>query len=347
MKMKNFTILTIPLLLLLVGQFAYAQGGGNVEADLRRELEKTDELIERVEEAVRTSSSAVGAQVLTQAKQVQGQAWTLFHGNSYGQSLMATRRARELAASALVNSRNMEQLEGVVLRKLEQVRDLTERAKELVAGLENDAFNAMFENARGNLVRAWEFYRGQQYRTSLKLADQVGKAAEKLIRMARQQNRGETEFERRREYVERLLMQAREAIGDCDSETAQQHLERAENNYETALKMQSQKHIQAGLQALRQTRQAALRAAGECQGMDRLQARYEMLRKEVDKLAEQLRERSGENSLAAGKLVRQAYEQLDLTREHLNKNEMEPAMAALQAARLAMRQAQRYIDNEL
>ncbi len=347
MKMKNLTFLSVLLLLFLAGQFAWAQGGGNGESAVRQELEKTDELIDRVEEAVRASNSAIGAQVLTQAKEVQSQAWTLHRGNSYGMALATTRRARELAASALANSRNTEQLEGVVLRKLEQARDLMERVKEQAIGLDNDAFNSMFENARGNLVRAWEFYRSNQYRTSLKLADQVEKAAEKLINLARQQNRSGAEFERRREYVERLLMQAREAVADCDSEIARQLLDQAENTYQTALQMQSQKHLQAGLQALRQTRQSALKAAGECQGMDRLQARYETLRGRVDRLAEQVREMSGDNALAAGKLVRQAYEQLDITREHLEKDDMEPAMAALQAARLAMRQAQRYIDNEL
>jgi hypothetical protein len=347
MKMKNLTFLSVLLLLLLASQFVLAQGNGGSEASVRWELEKTDELIERVEEAVRASNSAVGDKVLTQAKKVQGQAWTLHHGNNYGLALAATRRARDLAASALTNSRNTEQMEGVVVRKLEQARDLMERARELSAGLENDAFQSMFDNANGNMERAWEFYRGHQYRTSLKLADQVGKAAEKLINLARQQNRSGDEFERRREYVERLLLQAREAVADCDSEIARQYLNQAEDTYQTAQQMQSQKQLQAGLQALRQTRQLALKAAGECQGMDRLKARYEKLREDVDRLAEQLREMNGKNALTAGKLVRQAYEQLDLTRGHLENEDMEPAMAALQAARLAMRQAQRYIDNEL
>ncbi|MCP4685171.1 MAG: hypothetical protein GY867_06935, partial [bacterium] len=324
MKMKNLTISMILWLLLLGGQFALAQGGGGSQTALRGELERTDELIERVGDAVRASNSAVGDQVLTQAKKVQGQAWTEFRGNRYGVALTATRRARELAATALTNSRNAEQLEGVVLRKLEQTGEILERVRDLSSGVENDAFNSMFDNAKGNLARAWEFYRGQQYRTSLQLADQVEKAGDKLINLARQQDRSETEFERRREYVERLLAQAQEAVADCDSETARLVLSQAENSFETALQMQSQRHFQAGLQALRLVRQNALKAAGECQDKDRLQARYEVLRNDIDHLAEQLRDRSGENAEAAGKLVRRAYEQLDLTREHLSNNEVEP-----------------------
>jgi len=347
MKMKNLTILSVLLLLLTGGQLVLAQGNGGAETAVRMELERTDELIDRVEEAVRASNSAIGDQVLAQAKKVQSEAWSLHHGHNYGMALAATRRARELAASALTNSRNTEQMEGVVLRKLEQARDLMERVKETAIGQDSDAFTSMFENARGNLLRAWEFYRGKQYRASLKLADQVEKAAEKLINMARQQNRNEDEFERRREYVERLLAQAREAVAECDSESARQFMDQAERSYERARQMQSQKQYQAGLQALRQTRQFALKAAGDCQGMERLQLRYEQLRQELDRLAEQVRQTSGDNAAAAGKLVRQAYEQLDITRGHLEKKDMEPAMAALQAARLAMRQAQRYIDNEL
>jgi hypothetical protein len=333
-------------MLALAGQMVQAQGSHEVEATVRQELEKTDELIDRVQEAVRTANSVIGDQILTRAKEVQGQAWMMHRGHNYGMALTATRRARELAASALSNSRNTEMMEGAVLRKLEHARDLLERARELGGGTDQDALKTMFENARSNLARAWEFYRGQRYRAALKLANQVEKAAERLINMARRQNRGEQEFGRRQEYVNRLLTQAREAVVECGSEAAQRSLEQAEISFDRAMKMQAEEHYQAGLQALRQARQAALKAAGDCQGLDKLRARYEMLRAEVDRLAEQVRERTGEDGQAA-KLVRQAYEQLNITREHLDKEDMEGAMAALQGARLAMRQAQRYIDNEL
>lgn len=343
--MKNVVFLTVLVLLVFSGQLAWSQGGHNTEGAVRQELEKTDELINRVEEAVRAANSAIGDQILTQAKKVQDQAWTMHHGHNYGMAMTATRRARELAASALSNSRNTEMMEGVVLRKLEHARDLIERAKEMGAGVDNQALRSMFENAHGNLTRAWEFYRGQQYRTALKLGDQVEKAAERLINMIRQQDRGEREYERRREYVERLMTQAREAVAECDSESARRLMEQAERSHQTALQMQGEEHYQAALQSLRQARQAAMKAAGECQGMDRLRNRYEMLQAEADRLAERVRQMSGANAEAAGKLVGQAHQQLDLTREHMEQEDMEAVMAALQAARLAMRQAQRYIDN--
>lgn len=346
MKMKNLTFLSVLFLLLAVGPIVVAQGNGGGE-NARMELERTDEVIAQVEEAVRAANSAIGEQILGQAKQIQEQAWDLNNGHNYGMAIMATRKARELAAGALATSRNTEQMEGVVFRKLEQARDMLDRAKELAVGLDNDVFNSMFDNAQGNLTRAWEFYRGQRYRASLKLADQVKTAAEKLTNLTRQEDRNEAAFERRRDYVESLLLQAGEAVADCDSQSAKQLLAQARSSYQSALQMQSQKQYQAGLQALRQARQAALKAAGECQGMDRLQARYEKLRAELDRLSEQLQDLTGDRAQAASKLIRQAYEQLDITKEHLAKNEMEPAMAALQATRLAMRQAQRYINNEL
>lgn len=334
------------LAVIMLGTPVSAQNGPNGDV-VRQELERTDELIQQAREVVLSSNSVIAAQALDQAVALQTQAWDEFSGRRYGQAYAFTKKARDRAALAVSNSRQTEQLEGVVQAKLEQAGDLLQRAHDALAGnaVDNN-LGALFDNARNNLDRAWEFFRGRSYRPALKLAEQVEQAAQKLMDLAQEGQRLDADYHRWAENVDRLLDYARDLGTTCDSRAGHVYLEQAEKARAAAESLYADGHPAGALQALKQARNAARLSARECHGIDNLQQRYERLRAEADRPAEDLRSYDGTEREVARKLLDQTYQQLDLASKHLADDDMEATQIALQAAQLALRQAQRYIAGE-
>jgi len=320
----------------------------NLDGDaVRQELERTDDLIQQAREAVFNANSVIAAQALDQAVALQKQAWDEFAGRRYGQAYVFTRKARDRAALAVSNSRQTEQLEGVVQARLEQAGDLLQRAHDALTGnaLDNN-LGALFDNARNNLDRAWEFFRGRRYRPALKLAEQVEQAAQKLMDLAQESKRLDADYHRWAENVDRLLDYARDLAISCDSRAGLVYLEQAEKARAAAESLYADRRLAGALQTLKQARNAARLSARECHGIDNLQQRYERLRAEADRSAEDFRSYDGADREVASKLLDQTYQQLDLAARHLADDDMEATQIALQAAQLALRQAQRYIAGE-
>ena len=340
--LRNSTILLLALVLalLLTGSVTAQSHGAD---HVRRELERTDQQIQQAGEAVHASNSAVAAQAVQRAISLQESAWEAFEAGSYAVALTLTRKAREQLALAVSNSRQTEQMEGVVQRRLERAADLLDRAQVALAGYDRQDLTALLESARVGLERGWEFFRGRQYRPALKLAEQVEQAAQKLLELAQQSQRLESEIQRWNENVERQLEYARELLAGCESRPGQEHMRRAEHTYQLARELYQNGNLKAALQALKQARDAARLALRECQGADRLAERLEQLRQEAERVAELLKDNGGEQAEAAEKLLNQAYEQLDLAARYLSEENIESAQVALQAAQLALRQARRYI----
>jgi hypothetical protein len=139
---------------------------------------------------------------------------------------------------------------------------------------------------------------------------------------------------------------ARELVAECGSEAGREQLRQAERALEMTRQFHGQNQSRAALSALGQAREAARRASRECQDSGRLQQRYERLRGELDRLQERFRTEQSSGSTVANDLARQAAEQLELARRHLSENEVESAQLALQAAHIALRQAQRRLSGE-
>ncbi len=344
MKYSLITLLVVLGLVTLGAPLVVAQSSDNLRDYVRERLEATDELITRASEAVRGCNDPLAGGPLRNAVKYQERAWEAFERNAYKVADGLTVKAREMAMRALSRCRQTEQAESVVLRRLERAGEYLDRARDQMIQQDGEGLRTMLESARDNLAKAWEFYRGGQYRPALRLADQVEKAAERLVTVARLSERHEARFERRRENAERLIEQARGMLDGCDSETARECLDQAREALNLALDLQIQNQNKAALAALKKAREQALKVGRECQGADQLQQRYERLKKETDRTAEQLRQSDDNSRRQTGlELVNQAFEQLELARKHLSEEKTKQASASLQAARLALRQAQRYI----
>jgi len=342
---RNLIVVLLSLALLVAASgTVIAQGDQDPQlGQLRHEMERTDELIAYAREAVRTSNSAIAAQALDRAEKLQVGAREAYDNRAYLLALSLTRKAREQASLAISNSRLSEQLEGVVLSRLERAREMLERAREALPTPMGSTAEIILEQGRNNLAQAWQFYRQRRFKASVKLVEQVEQAARRLTSIARLSQQAGESFQYRLENVKRLLEYARDLLSDCDSEVGQEHLRHAEDAARMAREFHTRNQPRAALLALGQAREAARRAARECQDGERLQQRYEHLMSEFDRTTERLRVSTVPVNDAARKLLEQVREQLDLSRKYLAENQTESAQLSLQAAQLALRQAQRYI----
>jgi len=349
--MKNyrcFVILTVVLTALLAGSIQAQHGNNDILMNrLERQLQVSDELLQRAQDVVNTSANPVAVANLNAGFELQKWAKEQFQElrNQFRLELHrmaenATMKAREQAKKAVETARLVEQYEGVVQRDLEQAQEQLERAGEALRETDNQSLRAVYASAERNLSQAWEFYRKQQYRPAIKLADQVKTAARKILNAANTELRGRNIFQQRQENVSRVLQQAAERLADCGSERAAELQTQAENAFGRATEMYDQGRTLGALKQLRVARELAVKAAQQCEGVGRLQQRYEQLRRQADEIAELLPSASGQQAETARKLLEQARQQLDMAREHIAGQQVERALASLKAAQLSLRQAE-------
>ena len=340
MKTEIFRYWLLVGLITLLATSGLTQTNAQVEK-VRIELERTDEVIERAKEAVRSTNAPVVRLALQKAIELQKGAREWFRHRRLLVAYKQTLEARELAKKALVRSRLTEQGETVVLRKLERAAELLERAKETMPPGPDGRLQTLFESAKDNLIRAWEFYRTQQYRAALKLANQVKKAAQEIFNASSRQIRRHADFERRYEAVGDVINRAREKVAECGSEEASSLLEQSVKTYQLSRELASQKKINAALRNLQKARQMAVEASKACDGLGVLNQRYDRIRSEADRLSESI----PPNNELARKLLSQVYDQLELARDYIDQNQTEAAAAALKAAHLTLNQVKRHLGS--
>jgi hypothetical protein len=301
---------------------------------LRVELERTDEVIDRAKEAVRAANVPVAVVALKQAIELQHGARERYQHRQFLMAYELTLKARELAKNALVRSRLTEQGETVVLRTLEQATELLERAKESMTHGPDGRLWTLYESAKDNLNRAWEFYRAQRYRPALKLANQVKEAARKILEASNREMRMYAEFERRFEAVGEVIERARDNVAECGNEASQSLLEQAVNAYQRSRELASQHQFDAALRNLQKAHRMAIEASKGCNGVGALDRRYERLKNEAGRVSEMI----PLDNDAARKLLNQVYDQFELAEDFISRNQTEAATAALKAAQLTLHQ---------
>jgi hypothetical protein len=330
---------------LLVGLIALLATSGLAQTNaqvgkVRTELERTDEVIERAKEAVRSTNAPVAGLALQKAIKLQKGAREWLRHRQLPAAYNQTIKAREQAKSALVRCRLTEQGETVVMRKLERAAELLERAKEAMPPGPDGRLCAIYESAKNNLSRAWEFYRIQRYRAALKLANQVINAGQDILNAANRQIRRYAEFERRSDAVVELIARVREKIAECGSDDALRLVEQAHKTYQLSRELASESKYAAALRNLQQARKMAMEASKMCNGVGALSRRHERIKNETDRLAERI----SPDDDTARRFLNQVYEQLQLAEDFINRQQTEAAAAALKAAHLTLNQLKKRVS---
>ncbi len=339
-KILIYTLLTTVLLVMATA--VRAQSNQQLEM-ARHELERTDEIIQRATEAVMAVNSPIAIAALEKARTLQSTARNYLHGGHPYMAYKQTLKAREYAKKAIAASRLSEQGENVVLRKLERANELLGRAKELLGTSSDSRLNAVYESARNNLNRAWEFYRARNYRPALTLANQVIKASQQIISALNQEIRKHADFERRYEMVGDAIEKARQAVVTCTAPKARQLVDQATVLYQRAREAASQGNILPALRHLQKAHRLANEVLKICNGTSGgLASYYQRLKNEAERLAE---ERTSLDRTAQQRLD-EVFDQLRLADTYIRQGKTEAASAALKAAQLTLKQIKKSLPSD-
>jgi len=336
--------LILASLLILSAPFVHSQNANTIVENLRTELQRTDEIIERAREMVRASNAPASALALEQAIGLQKQAWDNFYRGTvdgYSFALKLTIQAREQAKQALANSRFSEQGQDAVLNRLERTEDLLRQAHEEMPNAVDESLGTIFDSARRNLAQAWEFYRNGQYRPAVKLANQVEKTAKRLLQIANRQQNFQANFQRRLEAVKQFIDRVQEEAANCQSEPAHNLIQKAKEALQLAVELASKRQYEVASYHLQQARKLAAEAADFCGRAKEFNSSLERLQSEAERLREQIRP-TDENGM---RLLEQVFGQIESAREYIARQDSEGAVATLRAAQLTLKQLQRYLNN--
>ncbi|MBK7141752.1 MAG: hypothetical protein IPH75_06710 [bacterium] len=336
--MRKILPYLLVLLALTAGSSLLAQAGGGLADKVQEDLDRTDQLIQQAEEQLQTMENPTGLAFLEQAKVAQQQAKSVFAENRFIEARRLTLLARDLLRKALKSNRATERGGDQALRKLERAEEKLERAREMLIGNENQALNALLESSLDNLKRGWEFYNTNQFQPAGRLAEQAEKAADRILGSGA--GNLSANYERRLESVREAVDQAKAVVADCQSEQGKSLMLQAEKSLELAEQLESNGRTPAAMQALQRTKTLASRAFRECNGYDNLSARYQRLLGQADQLKDRSQTLSGETRESVDLLLTKAYEQLELASVAIEASDLEKATPALQAAQLALRQAE-------
>lgn len=348
MKRATQTLIVIAFAILGLTLSVTAQADRNRPVEvLRAEIDRTDQLIERADPLIMGSGNQVAITTLDRARDLQSRAREEFAKGTvagYASARKLTMLAREQVQVALKliggTPGNVEQQDDFVLRKLESVSSLLDRALESLATQPDQNLVQIGDVAKNNLDRAWEFYRNKQYRPAVKLAEQVEKAANKILSESERGAMGLEDFDRVSGNVRQFMEQVRQEVAGCNSTTATGYLTEADQAYQLALQLHERQRTGAAMQALQRARELAMKAGRECRGLDRLQARYDQLSAELNRVRNSPDAPVGPSADAFNQLLSQAQEQLALANRHINDGDFQAAAVALQAAQIAIRQAE-------
>jgi len=318
-----------------------AQNTNDARVKIEAELRLTDEVIDRAREVVRTASAPGPSLVLEKAIELQKQAWDNFSNDRPLIAIALTQKARELAKQSMAGSRILEEGKEAVQNRLERAEELLVQAHDEMPANVDESLQSIFETARRNLAQAWEFFRNGQYRPAVKLANQVEKAAKRLLQIANRQSSFEANFERRLEAVRLFISRVQEEVANCQSEPAKEFIRKARETLEAAVELNSKGNFEQASKQLQQARKLARQAADLCGQARKLADRLQQLTNEAERLKEQIRP----SDETGTRIVDQIFDQLENARSFIAKNDSQGASAALRAAQLTIKQLQRYLIN--
>jgi hypothetical protein len=212
---------------------ASAQGNRDGER-LRRELEKTDEVMSRARDIVRDAMSARGRQMLEAAQDVQRNAWQAFHGRRERLAFDLTMRARDEALRAIRFSESEFRAVERIRNLLDSTSDLVGEASAVVPQSGDQEAIRLFDAGRLQLTRAHEAFRDRRFRQALTLTLTSRDLLLRALRLA--EDSPAASPDRLREVIERTEALAREAdaAGAADDRRARELLEQGNRQLDQA-----------------------------------------------------------------------------------------------------------------
>jgi len=319
---------------------AFAQWGNHER--LADEVGKTDEIIERAGEAVLKSGSERARNQLVMAMRLQKMARELLAmpANDFTETRALqigkyTVGARRKAQQAVAITRQAEENEDYVRRRMERTNDLIRQLREEIDDTVPPGIRALLDSAEDQQERAEELFRNRRLRVALQLTMQVEKSLQQALEQRgshqRARKRYQAQVERylslqeqiqlagpddrpeimiALESAEQLLMQAENLIGENRYGRAEKTMMRAvETLTRAAERLREPAKIETALRHLSEEADR-VRERVWTHGDARIQAQYQNARQHLDKASEMYRRGDYEAAAAQLQAARQVLHRI-------------------------------------
>jgi hypothetical protein len=219
------------------------QNRGTVE----REIEKTDEMIQKVRERLNmTTSKGSLVSVLESALATQNTARELFLQNRQKMALTATLRARELIQKGIESIQETNQ----AFREIEKTEMLLDRARDMLGQLELEQTPPGFENALQMQTKAREMYENGNYKLaqeySLRARQQILDGINRFEKNLQREN-----FPNLLGEIEAKYERTRAEMGQNPGSIANKYLERSRKEINSAKEAYDGGNVQRAMYHLR------------------------------------------------------------------------------------------------
>jgi tetratricopeptide (TPR) repeat protein len=248
-----FLIIGIPLLLVPAAE---AQTRVSVE----RELEKTDNVIERAKDAFRESRNPKAENLLEMAVSFQKEAKGQFHMIRYRLALDLTLKARKRAYEAIGFTKKDEENENLVLKAIERTDQIISKAQDVTSGLNAPRVLSLLDMATGSQQKAKEFFREHRLKAALKLTLEAKDMANKVLGLVDKGVKLYQLTKRELEITDRLMDKASVIIQESQIPKAVQLLDQANDLQSKAQEMFAQNKFGQASKSTKKARDLAKKA---------------------------------------------------------------------------------------
>ncbi len=188
----------------------FSTASAQFASDLIRELEKTDQLIERAADATRKAGSIMANQHLDQAVRLQVEAKDSFRRGMFRKSYKLTMYARDQVNRSVAILKSSERNDAIVRRALERTNEILARADEAITESGSLKAASLYETSRKTQAEAMEFFRGNRLRIAFKATLKARDIARRAIAAANSNIDNEGRARRELDKTDDLISKARE-----------------------------------------------------------------------------------------------------------------------------------------
>ncbi|MEW5923714.1 MAG: hypothetical protein AB1746_06980 [Candidatus Zixiibacteriota bacterium] len=287
MKRKLMIIIGLTLMGLLVYSSGYAQmNQQQLRNRFQYEYETTEQVINQAQNAIGESKTEKGQALLQLAIQLQNQARVMGQNQYYNQGIETSLKAREQARAAMAVAVQADENENLVVRQLERTDNIIAQFQNQISSDSAPMVRTMFENARENQRKAWEFYRNRSLRAALKLSRQAEKSVEGMGERIKSEQGDLTRLRTQTKQLEQKMEQVHSMVRDCDNEEASGLFIKAQNNFNESQQHASKGEIKQAENKLQLTHRLLNQIGEMCGDQEALQNKIQQMKQEMEHVAE-------------------------------------------------------------
>ena len=316
----------------------------NNAADVRSELRTTDALLLKAKRLIidENCPSQRARDLLTQAGELQKQAWGAFGNGFHRAALTATSRARDLAEEAIKIAERW----NFVKRHIQKTADLIELATEMVAVHPDPQAAILLESAVGQFERGKDALRAGQVEQAFYLLKNANRLAKDIIAMLEDRRPGGDRTLRELERTDRLIAKAAPFIEDSGDEKARALLDRARQIQAKAYDVFRQARYQLAhgltLEARKLTAKAWTMVSGPV-SPERVRQALAATDELMDRLRPLIMESQNEDAI---ELFQSAGDHQEKAKAALAEGRLEVALAQTKIARRLLEQALEMVSGD-